>query len=498
MRGGDFTLKRIDTDKLLAVGVALSKEKDRDLLLETILTAAMDFTDCDGGTLYTTADDALVFHTMITKSLGIRKNRKDGSIDLPPVPLLRENVCARAVLDGKPINLPDVYRSELYDFSGPRNYDALTGYRTVSMLVVPMENDRNDIIGVLQLINAKNAEGETVPFDADREPVILSLASQAAICLTNINYAAEITRLLDSFVRVMSVAIDERTPYNANHTRNMSRYAERFIDRLGAAGNDWFFDPALRRQFLMSVWLHDVGKLVTPLEIMDKESRLGGLRAGIEHRFETRALQNRIDRLEGLIDEASYEERAKRLAETLDLIRRSDRAGFLPDETIERIRALAAPVYGNADGTRAPLLEAEEAHALSVQKGTLTAEERAIMEGHVLHTERMLGQMTFPKDYENVPVWAAAHHEYADGSGYPRGFAGDKLPREVRLLTILDIFDALTARDRPYKPATTTEKALAILGETAAEGKLDRDILSLFEAHRPWEPAPGETTEDAG
>jgi hypothetical protein len=449
-------VKPINVDLLLRVGVALSKEKDDDVLFETILTAAMDITHCDGGTLYVKTDDALVFRTMITRSRGIRKTGKDEPIELPPVPLSRRNACARAALDGAPINVPDVRKSGAYDFAGPREYDAITGYGTVSMLVVPMEDDLGETIGVLQLINAMDDEGGIAPFDPGYEPVIRSLASQAAICLTNKNYAAEAERLMDSFVRVMSTAIDERSPYNANHTRNMVKYAERFMDRLRERGDARTFTSDERRQFLMSVWLHDVGKLVIPLEIMDKPTRLGGKLRDIEHRFEILALQAKIAFLEGRVGEAERDARTRALDEGLTLIRGADGLGFLPDEIAEQIKALAARTGETAERRLVPLLEQDELRCLTIRKGTLTDEERGVMESHASGTAKLLGQMAFSKQYKHVPEWAAAHHESLDGTGYPNGLAGDAIPWEVRLLTILDVFDALTASDRPYKPAMPT------------------------------------------
>jgi HD-GYP domain-containing protein (c-di-GMP phosphodiesterase class II) len=484
-------VKPIDTGLLLGVGIALSKEKDDDLLFETVLTAAMDITHCDGGTLYIKTDEALAFRTMITRSLGIRRNGKNEPIALPPVPLTPVNVCARAALDGSLIHVPDVYKSDKYDFSGPREYDALTGYRTVSMLVAPMENDYGDVIGVLQLINALDDGGKIGPFDAGYEPVILSLASQAAICLTNKNYAAEIERLLDSFVEVMSAAIDARSPYNANHTRNMVRYAERFIEWLNGRGGDWTFGPAERRQFIMSVWLHDIGKLVIPLEIMDKPSRLGDKLISVEHRFEVLGLQSRVAFLEGKIGEDEFRKRKLTLEEGLALIRQADKAGVLPDETIERIRMLAGagwtePGDDNGGAVSRPLLTPEELLCLSVRKGTLTDAERRLMESHVSMTGNMLSRMAFSRNYSRVPEWAASHHELLNGGGYPHRLAGQAIPREVRLLTIIDVFDALTARDRPYKPALPVAKALDILDDMARDGQLDGEILALFKACMPW------------
>ena len=478
--------RSIDVGKLLDIGIALSKEKDNDALLETIVTGAMDITNCDGGTLYIKKEDTLVFSIMVTRSMQVFKGGRNGSIELPPVPLSRQNVCACAVLERKLINIPDVYSSEQFDFSGPRRYDAMTGYKTTSQMVVPMEDDYGDIIGVLQLINAQDEQGKTIPFDEDYAQVVLSLASQAAICLTNRNLSAEITELLHSFVRVMSTAIDARSPYNANHTRNMVRYGERFLNWLQNFGGNLAFSDTERDQLLMSIWLHDVGKLVVPLEVMDKETRLGSRLPSVLHRFEVASLTNQIAMLNESITQDVYNARADFLSSAQELVKRSNSAGFLPDEDLERIQALAAETYTDADGSLQSFLNADDLVCLSVRRGTLTGNERQIMESHVEMTKRMLDEMTFSRNYRDVPEWASAHHEFLDGSGYPLHLKSSDIPRSVRLLTILDIFDALTARDRPYKPAMPVERALSILDSMATEGKLDSDILGLFKQSQAW------------
>ncbi|MEG1971660.1 MAG: GAF domain-containing protein, partial [Oscillospiraceae bacterium] len=266
-------MNTVSMQKLLDIGIALSAEKDSSSLFELILTSAMDITNCDGGTLYCTNGNFLDFKIMLTKSKNIKKGGKYGEITLPPVQISPNNVCSNAALNRKLINIGDVYQSDIYDFTGPKNYDKLTNYKTTSMLVVPMEDDRGGCIGVLQLINAMDEEGNIIPFEKSCEAVVLSLASQTAICTSNMNYAIEVRELLDSLVRVMSTAIDARTPYNANHTRNMVKYAEKFVNWLNGTDNQWKFNPQEYRQFIMSVWLHDAGKITVPLEVMDKETR---------------------------------------------------------------------------------------------------------------------------------------------------------------------------------------------------------------------------------
>jgi len=477
-------MTNISIEKLLEIGIAMSAEKDGESLLETILVAAMDITNCDGGTLYILSEpeQVLVFRVMITKSMNIFAGGRRGEITLPPVPLTRMNVSARAASDRKLISVADVYDCDEYDFSGTRRYDDTTGYKSKSMLAVPLENDYGDIIGVLQLLNAMDADGNVIPFDRESEHVLESLSAQAAICLTNMNYAEEIEDLLESFVRVMSAAIDARSPYNANHTRNMVKNAEGFMDWLEQTGNPLQFDAKSRQQFLMSVWLHDVGKLVIPLEVMDKESRLGAKYATVMSRLNTMLLKSRIAHLESKLDEGPYEAFVADINETKDFITGINTAGFVSDEALDRVRLLGEREYD--DGLEViRWLSPEEVEALSIRKGTLTDGERHTIESHVLMTRKMLSEMSFSKNYRKVPEISGSHHEYVNGTGYPDKLKGDDVTTEARLLTILDIFDALTARDRPYKPAVPVEKAFAILDSMANDGQLDAELLSLFKSY---------------
>ena len=473
--------------RLLDVCIALSAERDREALLFRILDTAMDLTNCDGGTLYLLEEDGLHFCRMVTRSFGIRQGGAEAPITLPPVPLKQSHVCARAVLEESLINVSDVKSDTRFDFSGAAKYDAMTGYDTRSMLVFPLTNDRGKIIGVLQLINALTENGEITCFAPEWEPLVNALASQAAISLTNMQYAERVQSLLDSLVRALSTAIDERTPYNANHSRNMARYAAAFLDWLERSGNDWKFDADHRREFLMSVWLHDVGKLTVPLEVMDKQSRLGPALKDVQQRFAAMKLLNRIDMLEGRVSAIDAQALDVQRADALALIEKADRAGFLPDDMLAAIDEIAKRTYLNEAGEELPWITEEEHVCLSVRKGTLTAVERLIMEDHVVVTGRILDQVAFPDEYANVPLWAAAHHELLNGKGYPQHRTAESLPDEVRLLTILDVFDALTAKDRPYKPGMPVEKALSILHSMADEGSMDKNILALFEESQAWE-----------
>ena len=472
--------------QFLGMCLALSAERDREKLLSAILDTAMDLSNCDAGTLYLLEEDGLHFCRMVTRSMKIRQGGHADPITLPPVPLDPSYVCSWVVLHNESINVREVRTDTRFNFSGSAKYDEMTGYATRTMLVVPLANDRGDLIGAMQLINALDKNGEVIPFHESVELLVRAISSQAAISVTNMQYSEQITALLDSLVGALSTAIDERTPYNANHTRNMIRYASAFMNWLDRGNSPLRFDENKRRTFLLSVWLHDVGKLVLPLEVMDKESRLGPALEDIRTRFRLMALLDRIAVLEGRLSTEEAALREEKRSAGLALIGKINNAEFLQDEELSAVEALAANRYTDEAGREQPWLTEREKSCLSIRRGTLTPEERSIMESHVVVTAHILEHVSFPKIYSQVPKWASAHHEYPNGKGYPNHLQGEEIPWEVRLLTILDVFDALTARDRPYKPPMPPEKALKLLHSMAEEGSLDGDILDLFEKSNAW------------
>ena len=475
------------TDEFLKICLSLTSERDREKLLSDILDSAMLFNNCDAGTLYLLEDAGLGFCRMVTKSQGVRQGGHDAPISLPPVPLEEKYVCSWSVIHNETVYVDSVRGDTRFDLSGSKRYDEMTGYFTGTMCVIPLADDKGRTIGAIQLINALDASGVICAFDRQLGLYTAAFASLAAISLTNMTYSQQIEQLLSSLVRALSAAIDERTPYNANHTRNMVKYAERFLDRLDACGSTFAFDREKRAAFIMSVWLHDVGKLVVPLEVMDKSSRLGSELQPVLERLRVIGLLARIDGLEGRMSPEETAEVQAEAADAAEFIKRINTAGFLPDEDLERVSALSKKTFTDENGDVKPWLTEAETVSLSVRKGTLTAEERSVMESHVTATQKILSGVFFPKQYAKTPVWAAEHHELLNGRGYPLHLTAEDIPPEVRLLTILDVFDALTARDRPYKPAMPVEKALSILHSMADEGSIDQDILKLFEDNKPWE-----------
>ena len=472
--------------KLIKLAIALSAEKNFDKLMQTILIEAMEICNCDAGTVYVLKDEFLHFHTMFTKSKGTTVEEQSKNINLPPVPLGRKNVCACSALDNKLINIPDVYESKEYDFSGAQKYDSITGYRTGSMLVIPMADDKNEIIGVLQLINAQDTQGKTISFKKEYEETISALGSLAAVSLNNHRLAEEVNNLLHSFVEVMVDAIDARSSYNANHTRSMVGYASRFIDWLSKTGNDWKFTEDSKDAFLMSIWLHDIGKLIVPLEVLDKPDRLGTLKPGIKSKIEIASLKEEILSLKDPSKEKECLEKIEKLKSAWEAIEKANMAGFLPDEQIDKLKEYAKITCKSADDKEEPLLNEKELEAITIRKGTLTDGERKQIQSHVSYTARMLEKMVFKGIYKNVPFWAGSHHELLNGNGYPKHLKGDELPKETRLLTIIDVYDALTAEDRPYKPPMPSEKAFAILESMMKDGEIDESILNMFKESNAW------------
>ncbi len=493
-------------ENLLNIGIALSAEKDHNRLLRMIVTEARQVTNADAGTLYFKGQDSLTFKIIQNHSLNIDSGGAGEPINIPPVPLRRENVSSYVAITGETINIADVYQADGFDFSGPRRYDQMTGYRTMSMLVVPLENHQAEIIGVLQLINALDSDNTTViPFAPFYEKVVKSLASQAAIALTNAQLIKDIQQLFNSFVEAMATAIDSRTPYNANHTRRVALLAEATAQVINTVQEgllaDITFDQKRLEQLSMAAWLHDIGKIATPLSVMDKSTRLGDhldlVLQRLDYIYQSELARSQKHQLELLwqskTDEAGQEvQRARQLLEVIkeakEVINKTNNpATFVDDDLIAKLTAIAALTYFDQNGSELTYLTSAELENLSIRKGTLTNGERQIMEDHVIVTDRMLEKIPFTKNLCHVRKFASMHHEHLDGKGYPQGLQAEDIPLEPRILALVDVFDALTAQDRPYKKALPVGISLKILREMADQGKIDRDLLDLFVAHKVWE-----------
>ncbi len=475
-----------DFTDILTVGIQLTVEKDRNQILNTIVQKGMQITNCDASTLYLYEDNVLKFRIMRTISQNVSRGLDAAPIvDIPPVPFKEENVCAYTAIHRKVVNIADVYDSDEFDFSGPKRYDKMTGFRTKSMLVIPIENNAGELLGVLQMMNAQDEDGTVIPFDPQFEIIIRSLGSLAAIELANLQYVQEIKEQLHSFVEAMATAVDERTPYNGNHTRRVAEYATilagKITEKYYAGECGEMFDEDRTERLQLAALLHDIGKMIIPKSVMNRATRLDRDIERIESRFSLLECYYEIDYLKGCIQQEEYHVFCAELKEALEFIRRIDNVGFLADVDYDYVQKLAERYYEKADGERVYYLTERERECLSIRKGTLTENDRKVMESHVTMTAKILSKVHFNKNYKDVPRWAAEHHEYLDGSGYPNHLTEEALDTETRILAIADIYDALTARDRPYKAPISKEKSFVILHGMAEEGKLDGRLVAWFE-----------------
>jgi HD-GYP domain-containing protein (c-di-GMP phosphodiesterase class II) len=501
--------------KLSAVGIALSAEKDNDRLMELILQSAKDVANADGGTLYSRADDGtLKFEIMLTDSLGIHLGGTSGEpITLPPVRLHaddglpnNENIAARAAVSGETVNVPDAYDAEGFDFSGTRDFDSKTGYRSTSFLTVPMRNHEDEVTGVLQLINARGNDGDGVVSFTDEDQLIVeSLASQAAIALTKKRLLDEQRELFEAFIELMAAAIDDKSPYTGGHCRRVPELTMMLADAAAATDegplSDFSMSDDDRYELRIAGWLHDCGKVTTPEYVVDKSTKLETIYDRINEidtRFEVLKRDAEIELLREQLArvaegespvmervDAQLAARVSELDEERAFLGRTNIGGeFLDPAAKEKVLDIAKRGWVDGSGDARVLLTENEAYNLSINRGTLTAEEREVINYHIVATIKMLEQLPYPKHLRRVPEFAGGHHERMDGKGYPRGLTRDQMSVQARVMGIADIFEALTAGDRPYKRAMPISEALTILGRMKEDNHVDPDLFDVFVKHK--------------
>ncbi len=490
--------------KLTDIGRALSGVNDLNALLETIVDQARQFTGADAGTLYIVEDNQLRFKIIQNDSLNIRLGGQTGdAIEFDPIEMKESNVSAFVALHGIPVNIPDVYDTNLFDFTGPKNFDAQYGYRSKSMLVVPMRNHENDIIGVLQLLNSScNKTRQVAPFSPDFESLTESLASQAAIAITNVKLIADMERLFESFVQVMATAIDEKSPVTGGHIRRVANLTVLMAEEINKIDEGPFKDIRYTAEQLYEIkvagWMHDIGKVTTPVEIIEKSKKLQTIFDRIHHvdlRLEYAihcALTEKIQTMLDLRNKRASEEeiqkaeedgdkRANELREIREFIQFcNEPREFLDDARVERLRVIRGMSFKGLDGKVIFLLTDDELENLSIRRGSITESERQIMKNHAKITLDMLGQIPFTKKLRNLPHFAGAHHECINGKGYPLGLSGDKIPFEGKMMAVTDIAEALTAVDRPYKKAMPLSNVYRILKTMADHDELDKSLVEFF------------------
>jgi HD-GYP domain-containing protein (c-di-GMP phosphodiesterase class II) len=487
-------------DDLLDIGIALSSGNKIEKVLELILKQARVITNADAGSIYFYENDKLNFKIMQNDTIELEKNYFGTKDLLPAVSVTRENVVGYSVITDKLVNIEDVYNDNEFDFSGPKKYDKLTGYKTTSMLVIPLKNIDEEVIGVLQLINARDDQGNTIPFAKEYEKVFSALASQAAITISNFKYLNQIEKLLNSFVESIATAIDARTKYNANHTKKLVRLLEKIIELINERNNKDFlnvyFNEERKEQVIMAAWLHDVGKVVTPLAVLNKASKLGDRTDFVLQRLDyIRAETDKLYWQKKFEQEKMNESLENKYNQKVDLISKArnliiklnDGNSPLTVQEEEDIKKYSKMTYLDGHGNKKKWLTEYELDCLMIKRGTLTAEERNQIEEHVTVGKNILKAIPFMDRLKKIPDFVYMHHELLDGSGYPEGIGGNEIPLEVRILTLVDIFEALTASDRPYRKALSIEKALDILERMVKEEKLDSKLFNLFKNNRVWE-----------
>jgi HD-GYP domain-containing protein (c-di-GMP phosphodiesterase class II) len=501
--------------RLNAIGIALSAATDVDVLCDEILTGAMELTNSDGGSLYQISEDktSLEFIIVSTHSLDIHMGGSSGhEINFPAIPLFvngkenKKNVVSSAVADVRTINIPDVYHADGFDFSGTRKFDQQTGYRTQSILTIPLKNHLDDIIGVLQLMNAKDeVSGKTREFTRSDQQLAESLASQAAVAITNNRLIEEQRELFEAFIKLMAAAIDEKSPYTGGHCKRVPELTMMIADACDRSEHkalkDFKMTESDRYELTIAGWLHDCGKVTTPEYVVDKATKLETIYDRIntiDTRFEVLKRDATIDFLQKKIERLSNDVSADstvdctdleryltdslaKLNDDRDFIRSSNIGSEVMDAALQkRIKDIAEYRLQDPEGINVKFFNDNEIENLSIAKGTLTRDEREVINNHMAVTIRMLAQLPFPKHLKHVPEYAGGHHERMDGKGYPNGLTREQMSVQARMMGIADIFEALSASDRPYKTGKPLTECLSILGQMKKDNHIDPDIFDVF------------------
>ncbi|MBO6520103.1 MAG: GAF domain-containing protein [Rhodospirillales bacterium] len=548
--------------RLIDIGIALSAERDTNVLMETILLEAKSLANADGGTLYIRTDDnRLRFEIMRTDSLEIAMGGTTGKdINFPPLMLVdpktgeenHKNVASAAALTGNSINIPDAYENDSFDFSGTKKFDEGTGYRSKSFLCVPLKNSQNEVIGVLQLLNAVDkSSGEVIAFGDDIQPLIEALASQAAVALDNQQLLEAQKKLLDSFIELIASAIDAKSPYTGGHCQRVPELTKMLANAAADQKDGPFKDFDLTDEewyeLHIAAWLHDCGKVTTPEYVVDKATKLETIYNRIHeirNRFEVVKRDRVIEYQNKIIDggdpetlKAELEEQLAKLDDDFAFIAESNVGGeFMAPDRIERVKEIAeikwtrtlsdrlglsyeelkrverepepelpheenllADRYDHViyrEGTE-PTAEDDnpwgfkldvpehkynlgEIYNLCIARGTLTEEERFKINDHIVQTIIMLEALPFPKHLARVPEMAGGHHEKMDGTGYPKKLNKDHMSVPARIMAIADIFEALTAADRPYKAPKKLSDSVKIMSFMKKDAHIDDELFELF------------------
>jgi HD-GYP domain-containing protein (c-di-GMP phosphodiesterase class II) len=509
--GQQLRLVATELETLNKIGVALSTERNPDALLELILTKSREITGCDAGSLYLVEEV-----TEGTKHLVFKLTQSD-SHSVPfrqfTLPIDTRSIAGYAAATGNILNIKDAYRIRNLPFRLNRDFDQKFGYRTKSILVVPMKNQKDEVIGVLQLINAKRnpavkltsrqiVHREVLPFSERSQELAASLASQAAVALENSLLYREIENLFEGFVKASVLAIESRDPTTFGHSERVAKLTvglAEAVDRSDAGPyRDIHFTREDIREIRYASILHDFGKVGVREEVLVKAKKLYPSQMEfINKRFQYIRKVLELDAYRKKLDhvltngnqnyqpffaeiEKAEGQQLQQLDEFFSHILKANEPTVLPEKTSEKLAEIAGWTFQDPSGPTEPLVTGEELRFLTIPKGSLDPEERIQIESHVIHSFRFLSQIPWTKELKRIPLIAKAHHEKLDGSGYPYHMKAEEIPFQAKMMTISDIFDALTARDRPYKRAVPIERALDIIGQEVKSQLLDPVLFQLF------------------
>jgi HD-GYP domain-containing protein (c-di-GMP phosphodiesterase class II) len=498
--------------RLQEIGLALSTEDDINVIFELIMDEAKNITNADGRTLYMISDDSktMKFEIMATDSMNFSQGGTTGvEITIPPMQLFNEDgtpnhssIVTYSANTGKIVNIKDAYKEKGFDFTGAKNFDKDTGYRTTSVLSVPLKNHENDIVGVMQLINAKDPKsGEIISFSDHMQNQVESLASQGAVALTNKRLVAELKNLFESFIQLIATAIDKKSPYTGGHCERVPEITMLLADAVEKTKTGKYKDFSMnedeRYELYIAGWLHDCGKVATPPHIVDKGMKLETITDRIEvmdTRFEVLKRDAEISMLKKQIElmgkgmangkikslVSEFDDKITQFNSDQTFIQKTNRGGeFMEEEDQQRVSNIGNYKW-KLEGEEINLFDEKDVRNLQIPKGTLLPEEREIINDHIVITIDMLEKLPYPKKLRNVPEFAGGHHEKLDGTGYPKGLKDEEMSVQAKMMAIADIYEALTAADRPYKDGKKLSQAMRIMGFMKNDYHIDQDLFEIF------------------
>jgi HD-GYP domain-containing protein (c-di-GMP phosphodiesterase class II) len=486
---------------LTTLSIALSSTHNSDELLERILQTAKTIACADGGTLYRVSSDGqfLNFDLAFNDSLGLAVGgRHSSAAEMPPIPLFEDDgsenlhavgaYCANRKIS---VNLENVYENTEFNFSEMRKFDAFYHYHCHSLLSVPMKNHQGDVIAVLQLINAMDGHNQKVRAFSETDQIFIeALASQAAIVLNQQELINQLEHLFESLVNLINIGIDEKSPNTGRHCQHVPKLTMLLAEAVDRSTigprhiSDFKMSEKDRRELWLAGLLHDCGKITTPVHVIEKATKLQTIFDRIElidTRFEILKRDAEIAALKQEISAEQLQTRWQELDQQRQFIRAMNIGKErMSEEDMAQVLTIAQQTWMNIQGELAPFLSSEESENLCIRGGTLTAAERQIINNHISVTIRMLEALPWPKHLSQVPEYAGGHHERMDGRGYPKGLRGEQMSLQARMMAIADIFEALSARDRPYKPGKNLSECLDILGKFSLNGHIDPDLFQVF------------------